>query len=524
MKKLVCLLLVFSFLVLTACSPKDEKGASSALEESTALDNTSAAEEQISVPDISGMTADEAEAALTAAGFAVKRKDKPNDDIPEGDVIGTDLKQDKTYKKGTTAWLYISSGVSLATQMLTYKRSALVESRPVLDVGANSDYAPINYKYMKACWLSQLDMQEVYRNGGVQRDEADFRQKIVAVFNALWNQGFNTVFVQLRPYGDSFYPSAYFCPSTYVTGSFAIDFKYDPLAIMVEEAHKVGLSFHGWINPMRCMDAFDLSQINVSYGIREFEQKGLLDDYVINIKGKLYLNPGREEVRKLIINGATEIVRYYDVDGIHLDDYFYPTTATTFDEKAYKEQSVYTTVRAFRYASLNALIGGLYLGVKAENPNVIFGISPAGNIDNLSGMYVDIATWLSQPGYVDYIMPQIYWGMKNKNFAFDKLYSRWKSYIKVPSIRLIPGMTLSEAVKGSGGTSDFSEWNNNRNVLETCLKYAMTTGGCTGFSIFTLSNIVNPSNGEQALPAKEEMDNLMDYASSYKNELIKNKK
>lgn len=515
MKKILCLFLVFAMFFVTACSG-DENNAGSGADASAdqafgdVSGEVSDDSDKITVPDIMGKTVDEAKALLEEAGFSVKVKEKPYDDIPEGDVAGTDLTIGESYDKGTRAWLYVSTGKSLAASALEYKQSALVESRPVLEEGANSDYEPLNYDFMRACWMSQYDMDNVYGSGAIQRDESDFREKIKTIFTALATRGINTVFVQVRPNGDSFYPSAYYCPSNYVTGSYATDFTYDPLPIMIEAAHAAGISFHAWLNPLRCMEKGSLTGINISYGIRQFEQEHM-GDYLVEYGGRLYLNPGREEVRQLIINGAAEIVRYYDVDGVHIDDYFYPTGDSSFDKQSFADQTEYADVGTFRRKSLSKLVSGIYSAVKAENPKVLFGVSPAGNISNVLSAYADVNTWLSEEGYLDYIMPQLYFGFKNGQYSYDTLYDRWSMLVQLDSIRVIPGLTLSHASEGYAGKST-SEWNNSRDVLKRSLEYAYKSGNCSGFSLFSLASIINPSGGEEAVTTKEELDNLFEFA------------
>lgn len=511
MKRVLCFLLLLSMLAFTAC------GGSNAADSSTtdpseslpSFDSSEVAPTTAIAPDISGMNAEEAEQALKDAGFEVRVRQKNYDDVPVGEVAGMDLTAGKEYEYGDVCYLYISSGKTLSAQALEYKQGALVVNREVLEVGANSDYAPLNYEYMKAVWVSQYDMSDVYVDGTFQRKEDDFTQRIETLFGGLADLGFNTLFVQLRPNGDSMYPSAYYCPSSYAVGSYGSDFTYDPLKIMVDVAHKHGLSIHGWINPLRCMDVNSIDLINISYGLRDFEQNHM-DDYVVKFDGKFYLNPGREEVRQLIINGAAEIARYYDVDGIHIDDYFYPTTESSFDKASFLDQTEYLSVVDFREASLNALVGGIYSAVKAENPKLIFGVSPAGQPSAVRRAYADIDTWLSTEGYLDYIMPQLYWGFEHNYGAFDKLYRNWNSLIKI-DIRLIPGLTLSNAASG-----ETSEWVNNKDVLKRCAEYANGFGG-KGFSIFSSDSILSAFDGSRVPNTLEEVDNLLGLANQIEN-------
>ncbi len=528
MKKVLCILLVTVMLILSACGGNNDK-SSSVSGESSVVDVSDIISDVVSgeipegfikVPDISGMNAEDAKKALKDAGFTVKVDEKTDENIPEGEVIGIDLKVGELYKKGTRVWIYVSVGKGVAAETLNPKPSALVANRPVLEVGANSDYVPVNYKFMKACWLSQFDMKEVYQNGGLQREEADFRDMISKLFAAIWERGINTIFVQLRPNGDSFYPSAYYCPSEYVTGSCAIDFAYDPLAIMVEEAHEVGLSIHGWINPLRCMDQSKVKFINITYGIRQFVQEHM-GDYLVREGNLLYLNPGREEARQLIVDGATEIVRYYDVDGVHIDDYFYPTREERFDSISFKAQDDYDDLSRYRFDNINKLVAALYAGIKAENPKVLFGVSPAGNPGVVSQAYADYNTWLTNAGYLDYFVPQLYWGMNNGNISFDTMFDRWSSYIGVPEIRLIPGMDLNNAVLGyTKDEKATSEWINSRTVLRSCLNYALASGNCEGYALFSLKALISPTSFEGIPSTEEELNNFFGVSDNFDNKLM----
>ncbi len=520
MKKILCLVLAVLMLVLVACDSTQSSESSG--DDQTQVESSkeeSAAPVEITVPDIMGLDEEAAVAKLEEAGFKVSVKKKPNDDVPAGEIYGTDREPGSKAQKGDKIFLYISSGKSATSAALEPKLSDFVVNRPKLEQGANSDYQPLNYEYMKAVWISQFDVDGVYHRGGLQPDEAEFRTIMKNMFAALAERGFNTAIVQLRPNGDSFYPSAYYPPSKYAVGYYGAEFTYDPLPIMIEEAHASGISFHAWINPLRCMESVDMALINVAYGVRDYEQNHNGDYIVQWTDGRYYLNPGYEEVRQLIIDGATEIVRYYDVDGVHMDDYFYPTQDASFDSKAYAAQTEFKSIHAFRFNNINKLVNGLYTAVKAENSNVIFGISPAGNIGYTRDLYADVSTWLSHTGYVDYIMPQIYWGLNHKYSPFGSTYDQWSKLVTVPEIRIIPGMSLDNAAAGFNGEST-AEWNNNRDILKKCLTYATDKENCSGFALFSLNGfitvndcIVNPSTSE-------ELDNLFSLADTFEDKKI----
>jgi uncharacterized lipoprotein YddW (UPF0748 family) len=141
-----------------------------------------------------------------------------------------------------------------------------------------------------------------------------------------------------------------------------------------------------------------------------------------------------------------------------MDDYFYFGEEPAFDSVAFneaKKENATITRQKFRYEKLNTLVSGIYSAIKAENKNVWFGISPAGNIDKMPTTYfADVETWLSQDGYVDYIMPQIYFGMEHQTWSFPYTYQRWAEATTNPNIKFYAGMTLGKAVSGTWGDKD----------------------------------------------------------------------
>lgn len=212
---------------------------------------------------------------------------------------------------------------------------------------------------------------------------------------------------------------------------------YDPLKIMVSVAHSKGMAIEAWVNPYRVTKgSTSYKKLSKNNPARKWNAKKSTRRNVLSYGGSLYYNPSKKGVQNLIVNGAKEIVQKYDVDGIHMDDYFYPSftkknVKKAFDAKEYnkssykkKKKSIYT----YRRAQVNNLVKRMKKTIKSVDPNVTYGISPAGNIDNLTSKYsyyVDIHKWLNSTAYVDYICPQIYWGFKHPTAAFDKVTRRW---------------------------------------------------------------------------------------------------
>ncbi|MDP4108510.1 MAG: family 10 glycosylhydrolase, partial [Bacillota bacterium] len=245
-------------------------------------------------------------------------------------------------------------------------------------------------------------------------EELDYAQK----------NGFNAVFFQVRPACDAFYKSSIFPWSSYLTGDQGkAPGSFDPLEFYVSEAHKRGLQLHAWINPFRVTKSKEtLSSLAKSNPARKNPSW-----VVTGADGNLYLNPGIPEVRALVVNGVLEIIKSYKVDGIHLDDYFYPSKNFN-DADAFKKYGAHAkNLDEFRRNNVNLLIKNLGAAIKKANSKVSFGVSPSGIWANKKSLedgsdtsggqsyfdsYADSRKWVKEK-WVDYIAPQIYWNIGN---------------------------------------------------------------------------------------------------------------
>ncbi len=381
---------------------------------------------------------------------------------------------------------------------------------------ATKGYRPLNYADMKAMWLSQFDLCEVYCADGVQRSEGLYSHYIATILDRVVADGFNTIIVQVRPNADSMYPSQYYPMSKYVVGSYGAAATYDPFAILVEEAHARELSVQAWINPMRGMAEIELEQVPAVFPIKQWYTDPVTrDDYVVcHTNGICYLNPAHEDVRRLIIEGAREILTKYPVDGLHMDDYFYPTTDGAFDVfayHAYVEGGGTKELRPFRMEQVNKLVSGLYAMVKEVNPRLLFGISPTGNADNARRDGADIDTWCAQPGYLDYVCPQVYFGLEHGSYDFVTVCRTWQNLIKGDGIKLVIGMSLGKAIALNdpyAGQGEY-EWAMHTDVLKRCLEHTVTLEKCTGVAYFCYQFFYHPTLDAEEMATKEERDNFI---------------
>ncbi len=379
----------------------------------------------------------------------------------------------------------------------------------------------MNRSYMKAVWLSQYDMSPLYLDNGAQRDKNGFVKLFETVLDNLVSDGYNTLIVQVRPFSDSFYPSEYFPVSSYVSGTYGTEDIYDPFACIVSMAKRRGLSVHAWLNPMRGMKVEEIDAVPDKYLIKQwYNDPNKKNDYLVAVGGRYYLNPAYEEVRKLIADGASEVCSGYEIDGVHIDDYFYPTTDTVFDAAAYadyKQNGGTNSLADFRYENINSMVSSIYRAVKEVNPELLFGVSPAGNLNTTyTTLYTDVYTWCSEEGYLDYICPQIYFGLEHQTFDFKNVYRTWKSIIKNENIKLYVGMTLGKAQSGVdnyAGTGKY-EWQNNKDVLKRCLEYLDTQKDCGGVVFFCYQYMYDPLTGKSVAETQAERDNMKEALAS----------
>jgi uncharacterized lipoprotein YddW (UPF0748 family) len=349
---------------------------------------------------------------------------------------------------------------------------------------------------MDAMWISYLDFLEL------PKEESAFKTAVDTMYDKCVSYGMNAVIVQVRADSDAMYPSQYFPWSKFASGTQGKDPGYDPLAYLISAAHQRGLAFHVWINPYRVtgykMTQSELSHDNPAY-IWLHDSDPSNDRWVLTQNGYLYYNPAIPEVRELITNGVEEIVKNYDVDGIHMDDYFYPSvndskSSTWFDKPEYTASGSTMTIANWRRNNVNLLVKNLYQTIKQTKSDVLFGISPAGNLSNLrsnSQYFVGIDTWMSQDGYLDYIMPQLYWGFERRDssgkiasYAYENNLASWIAMKKKGNVALYIGLNMANAGTKVADGNSTSEWLRYNDIIKRQVLTGRTSGEVSGYAFF----------------------------------------
>ena len=356
-------------------------------------------------------------------------------------------------------------------------------------------------KEVRAMWVSYLEF------GWEKKTEAQWKAKIDKIFDNCVIYKMDTIMFQVRPFGDAVYKSDIFPWSKYISGTQGTNPGYDPFEYAVKAAHKRGLKIEAWINPYRVASGTtDVTKLSKDNPARKFRSTKGKERYVLSYNGNLYYNPAVPEVRQLIVDGVKEILDKYDVDGIHMDDYFYPALGssykTNFDATEYNRSGSKLSIANWRRENVNTLVESLYKTVKTAGSDLKFGISPAGNINNLrddTEYYVDIDTWLSKKGYVDYICPQIYWSFNHPVAAYDKMVNQWIALNKANLVDLYIGIPV---YKAGDPSADSGQWANKTTILRDQILYGRKTKAVKGYAFFSY-------NSFQRSVAQKEVANLL---------------
>ena len=303
-------------------------------------------------------------------------------------------------------------------------------------------------KELRGIWVSVFDFPKLGLNAS---SESGFVKNAQKFLDKAEENGVNTVFLHVRAFDDAIYPSKVFRRNQYVSSA------YDPLKLMVREAHKRGMELHAWMNPYRL-------------------------DY------EYYLDPAKASSTERVKTAVSEVMAY-DIDGIHFDDYFYNA------KTGYKDVSGAITVQGGQEPSaerkksyVNTMVRAVYREVKSKKASVDFGISPQGTTENCRLSGADIDTWMSQKGYVDYLMPQIYWsnqyGSAGNRAMFSDRGREWSS-LNSGKVTLYAGLAL---YRTGTAISDDPGWKKKSTNLKEQVQI-LRNSGWAGYTLFSAQDL-----------------------------------
>lgn len=271
-----------------------------------------------------------------------------------------------------------------------------------------------------------------------EKQKADY----IRLLDLHQKNGMNAMIVQVRPAADAFYPSQYEPWSQWLTGVQGQPPSpyWDPLQFMIEETHKRGMEFHAWLNPYRAVHNIATSSIAANHITR------IHPEWFLTYGDKKYFDPANKDAQQFVVNVVRDIVKRYDVDAIHMDDYFYPyrIPGKEFpDEASYKKSGSSLKKDDWRRSNVDSIIRAISIAIKQEKKYCRFGISPfsvwrnndkdpmgsdskAGQT-NYDDLYADILLWLKK-GWIDYVTPQLYLEIGHDKIAYEKLLDWWSRH------------------------------------------------------------------------------------------------
>ncbi|MGW5678784.1 glycoside hydrolase family 10 protein [Streptomyces sp. NPDC003860] len=340
----------------------------------------------------------------------------------------------------------------------------------------------------RGMWLATVTNRDWPSRSGLTADKQ--RSELIAHLDTAVARRLNAVVFQVRPAADALWPSPYEPWSQYLTGVQGKDPGWDPLGTAVTEAHRRGLELHAWFNPYRVATHTDPSRLAANHPAR------LNPSWVLPYGGKLYYDPGNPAVRSFVQDAMVDAVRRYDVDGVHFDDYFYPypVAGQSFgDDPTFARHGAgFTDKAAWRRNNIDLLVREMSGRIKDVRDGVSFGISPfavwrnastdsrgsdtRAGIETYDDLHADTRRWVKE-GWIDYVVPQVYWNIGYAAADYAKLIPWWNSLVRGTGVQLYIG----EALYKAGDPAQGAPWQDPAELsrhLTFAKEYAEVRGHC----------------------------------------------
>ena len=349
-------------------------------------------------------------------------------------------------------------------------------------------------EYRVGMWFSYNEVDRILNS-------SDYEGAFGTALENCARLGASDIFLHVRPYCDAIYPSKLFPLRKSAEG------KGDILASFIDLTHKMGMRFHAWINPYRVRSADeDISKLDPdSPAVKWLTDADESNDKNVMLCGGVYLDPSSEQVSRLVLDGIRELLDGYDIDGIHFDDYFYPSGAVP-DSEAYESYcngvNKPLSLEEWRRAHVNALISGVYTTVKHYGKEKLFSVSPAASLENnRERLYADVEGWMKK-GILDIVIPQLYFGFDYPlpEFRFEQLLKRWSDVPRKSGVELWIGLGAYKL--NETAAADFKEWSENAELLLQQSELCRMQAGVSGQVYYSYTAVFSDEKiNKQALEA-----------------------
>lgn len=351
---------------------------------------------------------------------------------------------------------------------------------------ADDSVAVHNEEEIRSVFISYIEISNYFNN--VSYEVAD--REVSKIIDNVESFGFNEVIIQVRSFMDSIYQSDIFPWSRYLTGEEGKSPGYDLLKLFLDKAKEKGLRVVAWINPYRVRNDENLANLSLNNPVYKY-----IGSDVLYINNGVYLNPSKEETVEIIVDGVMELVKNYKIEGVLFDDYFYPDNEIDkLDYNEYVKKYGYIEKQKYNLDVVNNMIKKVY--DICHKYNVEFGVSPDGNMENnYNKVYADVKKWCSEEGYIDFIMPQIYYGFYNETKPFAKVLEEWESIVTNENVDFRVALAFYKVGShDKWAKSGENEWIEASDIIMRQIVLARNTSNYKGFALYRYEYLFETDN------------------------------
>lgn len=340
-----------------------------------------------------------------------------------------------------------------------------------------------------ATWLPYFLYPDLF--GG--KTEAEAHQTVRNLLESAKDIGINTIFAHACAFGEAYYDSTCY-PKASETR------QLDYLQILAEECNGLGISLHAWINPLRLQTPDEMAAWRSGTVVADwYHDSAKRAANMIQVGERYYLQPANDSTYYLLCAAAEELLTHYPIDGIHIDDYFYPTTATAFDADAFADSGA-AELAQWRSGNINRILQKMYQTVHSVRSDAVFSVSPCGNLQsNLQTQYADCALWCEKSGYCDWLIPQLYYGYRNQTMPFSETLAKWLTLPRDSSVQVIIGLAAYKvgAIDAFAGDGS-AEWQEESALLAKQTADVLTSAESSGAALYHIGNVQQLSPNEKS--------------------------
>ena len=350
---------------------------------------------------------------------------------------------------------------------------------------------------LRGVFISYMELNTYIKD----KTKEETQKNIDTIIKNIKKNNLNTIILQVRSHDDAIYKSSFFKTSDSIL--LKDNKAYDVLDYFINKCESVNIDLFLWINPYR------ITSKDKEIKNEEFAYNYINTDVIKKVDGIYYYNPASDVTINHVIDGIKELIKNYKFKGILFDDYFYPSD--DIDEKEYKEylkNNKTISLKEYHLSIINNFIKKVHEEVKKLDENILFGISPDGNIENnYNKNYADVKLWCSELDYIDFIMPQLYYGFNNENKPFKRTAEDWSKIVTNKNIKLYFALAFYKVgtidnYAGSGS----NEWLENDDIIKKQIIISRNINNYEGFSLFRYDNLFNKELFTKT--TDKELDNL----------------